>query len=461
MKKIAIVCGNTDRPIRRKAVKVLSRILQDYTLEYPICVTHAGEAPSSYRKIFIGTAAELVVHIEALPAQSESYAITVKNDTVYIVGADDHGVLYGCVDFYTQYILKQEFPNDDRYRVNCFETALPDFSYASGPAVKDRGIWTWGHVIYDYRGFIDHMVLLKMNTLIVWNDHVPYNAREMVDYAHDCGVKVIWGFAWGWDTGDVTPSLEKIFASSQTIFDRYQREYGDVGGDGIYFQSFTETNYEHIGGVLIAEAVTEFVNRTAALFYEAYPDMEIQFGLHATSVKGRLEYIRRTDPRIRIVWENCGAFPFSYVPNDVQDFDQTMEFVKRITVLRGENDRFGAVTKGLTKLDWSKFEHIDGPVYIGAASPWMKRNRMERKSKIWRYIQAQWMIHGGEALEMMRTMAQAKDGNLCITGLIEDGVFGAQLMFPAALFGEMLWDNESTVEALIERTALRSDVTFA
>jgi hypothetical protein len=213
--------------------------------------------------------------------------------------------------------------------------------------------------------------------------------------------------------------------------------------------------------VLIAEAVTEFVNRTAALFYEAYPDMEIQFGLHATSVKGRLEYIRRTDPRIRIVWENCGAFPFSYVPNDVQDFDQTMEFVKRIAVLRGENDRFGAVTKGLTKLDWSKFEHIDGPVYIGAASPWMKRNRMERKSKIWRYIQAQWMIHGGEALEMMRTMAQAKDGNLCITGLIEDGVFGAQLMFPAALFGEMLWDNESTVEALIERTALRSDVTFA
>ncbi len=62
---------------------------------------------------------------------------------------------------------------------------------------------------------------------------------------------------------------------------------------------------------------------------------------------------------------------------------------------------------------------------------------------------------------MVRPMAQVKDGDLYITGLVEDGVFGAQLMFPAALFGEMLWDNESTAEELISRTALRNDVTFA
>lgn len=44
------------------------------------------------------------------------------------------------------------------------ESPLPDFELNSRPAVKNRGIWTWGHVIYDYRSFIDNMVMLKLNT---------------------------------------------------------------------------------------------------------------------------------------------------------------------------------------------------------------------------------------------------------------------------------------------------------
>lgn len=44
------------------------------------------------------------------------------------------------------------------------ESPLPDFELNSRPAVKNRGIWTWGHVIYDYRSFIDNMVMLKLST---------------------------------------------------------------------------------------------------------------------------------------------------------------------------------------------------------------------------------------------------------------------------------------------------------
>ena len=86
----------------------------------------------------------------------------------------------------------------------------------------------------------------------------------------------------------------------------------------------------------------------------------MQFGLHATSVNNRLEFIKTVDPRIRIVWEDCGAFPFAYMPNNLQNFDATKKFIGEISNLRGKDDRFGVVTKGLVKLDWTQFEHSKG-----------------------------------------------------------------------------------------------------
>ena len=305
------------------------------------------------------------------------------------------------------------------------------------------------------------MVMLKMNTLTVWNDFVPINAREMVDYAHSCGIKVIWGFAWGWDTNCRKIELGKLCERSVGIFEKYEKEYSKLGGDGIYFQTATEVNTEENNGIIIAEAVTDFVNKTAALFYEKYPDMEIQFGLHATSVKTKLQYIAQVDRRIRIVWENCGAFPFSYIPNDVESFNETVNFVKEIAVLRGKNDRFGAVTKGLTKLDWSKFEHMDGSGFVGVSSKSMKADRVTRKSKIWRYLQAFWLTNADKALEMAKVMSKAKDGDLCITALIEDGMFEENIMYPAALFSEMLWDADADIKELMSEVALRSFVDFA
>ena len=79
-----------------------------------------------------------------------------------------------------------------------FHEKLPVWSKISAPDVEDRGIWTWGHTIYDYRSFMDNMLRLKMNEIVVWNDYAPINAREIADYAHSLGMKLIWGFAWGW-----------------------------------------------------------------------------------------------------------------------------------------------------------------------------------------------------------------------------------------------------------------------
>ena len=52
-------------------------------------------------------------------------------------------------------------------------------------------------------------------------------------------------------------------------------------------------------------------------------------------------------------------------------------------------------------------------------------------------------------------------GNLLITALVEDGMFEENLMFPVALYSEMLWDCNSDFKEMITEVALRDYVTFA
>lgn len=37
----------------------------------------------------------------------------------------------------------------------------------------------------------------------------------------------------------------------------------------------------------------------------------------ATSVAQKLDRIAQIDPRVRIVWEDCGAFPYAYLAENV------------------------------------------------------------------------------------------------------------------------------------------------
>ena len=464
MKKIAIIYGKSDTEVQKRAIEELSEILLDYTHEYPACIK-CGEDISvdGFRCIYIGTA-ENNSYIrsvsEGKASLPESYHISVKNDTVVIEGYDDGGVLYGVLDFYNRYIVKFEHPDTDKYWINCFDRdTLREFEYSSAPSVRERGLWTWGHVIYDYRNYLHNMMKLKMNAVIIWNDFVPTNAREIVEYAHSCNIKVYWGYAWLWDTKRV--EIKNLEGEPERIFEKYEREYAQTGADGIYFQTFTEEESDNIDGITIAEAAANFVNETASLFYQKYPKLEIQFGLHATSVKNKLSYISKVDPRIRIVWENCGSFPFSYVPTNVKTFDETVEFVEKIAMLRGDSDSFGVVTKGLVKLDWSEFEHLPGSQCIGVSSERMKKNRIERKSRIWRYIQAGWIINTDKVQEMLSRTCRIKNGDLSMFALVEDGMFEENIMYPVALYSEMLWDCECDIKDLMKNVALRHYVSFA
>ena len=462
MKKFAIMhSGNEIR-----AIEILTEFLLDYTLEEPVCFKYGESLPAGDAvKIYLGRSENLPKafgSLSAHPQKEQGYAITVKNGDVYIEGFDAAGLLYGCIDLYNKYLLKLEYPhNPDRYVVSPFSSPLPDFELVSSPSVENRGIWTWGHVIYDYRRFIDNMVKLKLNRLIIWNDFVPVNACEIISYAHERQIKIFFGYPWCWDTNCAKFNLDEVFGTSQDVLNTYLKNFSDLGLDGIYFQSFTELKQDKIGGILIADAVSRYVNRTASLFFERFPDLELQFGLHATSVKDRLEFIKNVNPQIKIVWEDCGAFPFSYLPSDIENFEQTCNFVREIAVLREESERFGAVTKGFTKLDWGAFEHPLGSSFIGKASDSMKQNRIVRKEKIWKYLQAYWLTNAGKAQQMVKLMSDLRGGNLDICALVEDGMFEENIMFPVALYSEFLWDCDSDVDKTTNEVALRSYVTFA
>lgn len=466
MKKIIIVYGNELTTLQKRAVETISIFCQECTSEYPVCYKY-DEAfdVQDARLIYLGTkknnpkVAELS---DAILTKAEEYYINVKGDVVLIEGYDDAGVLYGAIDFYHKYIMRYMHHDSRPGWMNMFVwDDWLDFKEQSAPAVLNRGLWTWGHVIYDYKKYFDHMMLLKMNRVVIWNDFVPFNANEIVEYAHSCNIKVIWGFSWLWDTACNRVDPSKLDGKDQEILAKYEREYAGVKGDGIYFQTFTELTEDNINGVVVANAATDFVNKTAKLFYEKYPDLQIEFGLHATSVKDRLPSIAQVDPRIKIVWEDCGAFPFDYLASKIDTFDETKKLVGKIANLRGDNDYFGVVTKGITNLDWNEFRHLTGRQNIGVSSQKAKRELVVKRHNIWKYVQACWIANADKALEMLEEMRRLKGGNLSVDALVEDGVFEETVMYPVALQAEMLWDTTTPLKKLLKEVALRSYVTFA
>ena len=405
--------------LEKKAIDLVSRELSEY-LNYVMPAKKASDIADDELKncnlIIIGLQSNPILKKLAEKGLyknaecKEGYSLKVTKSAfddnaqmVIISGYDEAGVLYGAVDFAAYYIPFAENTHDHgHYFRNIFDgEALPEYESISSPSVSQRGIWSWGHVIYDYKKYIQNMVRLKMNTLIVWNDFLPLNIKEVINEAHEHGIKIYLGFSWGWnearsqngglDISDDT-ALRKI---SDIILAKYDHEYSKLDIDGIYFQSFTETNVETNHNIVIAERVVKMVNEIAEELFVRKPDLSLMFGLHASSVAQKLEYIKKTDERIMIVWEDCGAFPYAYSPYKIEGFKETCELSEKIAVLRGENDSFGIVSKGLVCLDWSTFEHQTGEFVMGQQSDAFIKKRTEEKSKLWNYVNAYWMKNAG------------------------------------------------------------------
>jgi len=470
-----------DAGVERFALIELQRIVQDYfpyVARVVAAQTYTWDA--QHHHLLIGTRdnnrfIRELIERGALPPTShdESYSLAcvespwnAPNKVIAISGHDPRGVLYGVIDFNTR-ILHTKVRTEDPNGARAAFDKVPTFTLADAPAITHRGIWTWGYVIYDYRRFIDTMARLKMNMLTIWNDCVPLNAREVIDYAHSRGVAVIWGFHWGWGSEFDLADRSAWKKLRDEVHRNYIDNYAPLGVDGIYFQTVTEHSQTHIQGQSVASLACGMVNEIAASLYTENPDLVIQFGLHAQSIVDNFVDLSPLDERIQIVWEDAGVTPWSYCACEscdpesqpahlaspmAKDFETTLAYAKRLVAFRKPSG-FGMVPKGFMCLRWGfEFEH-HSEFILGERSAAYRRFRQNDRQIRWDAANAEWLRHFPLAMRFYRDMLATQPTSMTVTGLIEDGTFEESLQLCVAMFGEMLWNPHCSDNELLEASA--------
>lgn len=407
-----------------------------------------------------GNALILRVDETAVP-QSEGYIINVTApdekgyQKIEITAHDEPGLLWGIDDLDHYYICHLRYRGRiaDGY-FGVFREVMPEFRRESCPKIEYRGFWTWGYVIYDYRGYIDYMSRWKLNTLIIWNDFVPVNIKEVISYAHSRGVKVILGYSCGWDTSiNLDPGDSRVTAKwHEDVMNLYRGQYKDLGMDGVYFQAFTETSNTEIGGKSIAKLVADWINYIGGDMLAEFPGIEIFFGLHATSIKDRYKELDSVDSRIHLVWEDCGSYPYEYIPDNTNGFEDTLKYTGELADLRGENERFGVVFKGFTLLNWGKFRH-HARVAIGEADEDMIEALLPDRRYKWVHYNASCLESTDLLKATIQRIASSKAKTKLVTILTEDGLIERIHPQCAAVAAELMWEPDMEVKKVLRVTS--------
>lgn len=380
---------------------------------------------------------------------------------VILTAYSEQELFYAAVSFLDDYIPEHApLCGSNRMPDLIFDFPLPECCYSEVPDHKTRSIFTWGHSINNYRAYIDDMARSKFNELILWNDFIPLNIHDIIDYAHSYGIKVVLGYSWGWNemrkkTAQITE--ESIAQMKELAIREYREHYDSIPCDGIYFQSITERSEETICGKLIAPIVVGMVNDIAAELWKIKSELRLIFGLHATSVRNRLDEIACVDPRIEILWEDCGEFPYGYSSfvEDEEKYRETLDFTKEILALRG-GVGVGLVFKGVMMLDWSKFVYQRGAYIMGENSEEIAAHDRCIRAKAWREYSADWMQNGDRVSQMLKFIKAHKSGevNMCLAGTFDGGIY-----LPVALCAQMYRNCDEDYQEILRKTARRFCVT--
>lgn len=394
-----------------------------------------------------------------LPEHKEGYILSShetpwnpKQRIILIAGRMSVGVLYGVEDFNTR-VLGVEAIRSDPLDISLPEK-FPSFLYIETPVIANRGIWTWGYVIYDYKNFLDNMARLRMNMLTVWNDTPPLNIAKVIDYAHDRGIKVVLGFPWGWGMNLNLANPEDQQKLKANVLSTYEKEYSHLNHDGIYFQTLTETNDRTVNSKPIALITCELVNDISAGLLQSYPTLDIQFGLHATSIMDDYPMLASLDKRVTITWEDAGMIPYSYDPRSLNDSpentvgsssinnaEKTINYSRKIAGLR-KDCSFAMVAKGFSKIRWrSEFEHHKAFI-LGERSEGFMNLRLKKEQISWDKKNALWFAHFPDAIKFYKEILEVNPDGMNVTALVEDGLFERQIQPCVSLFSQILWNPD-------------------
>jgi len=442
---------------------------------YRLYVLPCEKEGSEYAKntILLGLcedSSEIPKYVDASEIPKEGFAVKVMENPVdpeegrivILTAHREEELFYAAVHFLDDYIPENApFHGSNPMPDLIFDSPLPLYFYSETADHSRRSIFTWGHPVGDFRAYIDRMARMKFNELIVWNDFVPLNIREVIDYAHSYGIRVILGYAWGWRPncrGIQELSDETLSQIKEGIIAAYRNVYLPLNCDGIYFQSFTEMKRDNIGERNIAETVVKLVNEAAKELWKISPQLKLIFGLHATSVREQLEEIAKVDERIEILWEDCGEFPYHYRPyvRDREKFENNFEFIEKLLSLRG-GVGVGLVFKGMMVMDWKKFVPQSGHYMMGSNSQRIQEHDKGIRQSSWRLFSAAWMESCPDALRMMQFINEHQKKDV-VMNIAVNGDGGAFL--PMALCGEMFRKAPHSPSKLLRKVASRRYVTL-
>jgi hypothetical protein len=398
------------------------------------------------------------------PTRDQGYTITCFTSKtqggrreIVVAGFDDRGVAYGACELCKRLLSIPREANDGTLQDRLSQ--LGDLRISEAPSIETRGIWCWGYTIYDYQGFLDNMARLKYNKIVIWNDVPPRNADEFIEYAHNRGIKVVFGYSWGWGLKDLDPNngaqKEEV---KKRVLETYRTQLRPLQLDGIYFQTFTETFKTHAGSRTIAALYCEWVNEIAGALLEQYPGLKIEAGLHASSVRNDLDDLKRLDPRLQIVWEDAGGMPWSYDPlreppqgpaADKWDTpEKTLAYAKQLATLR-DSGEFQMVAKGWTILSWAtKFEH-HGDFLIGVRNKDFIRARYAERRSRWDYVNTLWLENYPWVQHFYKEIRQVSHQPMTVLALVEDGVLEEKIEPSVALGAELLWNPDRQADEIL------------
>jgi len=143
---------------------------------------------------------------------------------------------------------------------------------------------------------------------------------------------------------------------------------------------------------------------------------------------------------------------YAYRNDFTASFEETLSLTEKLVTLRGEDERFGAVLKGLVCLDWERFEHFSKPYVMGEYPKEFIRQRTSLKASLWKNVTAGWLRNAELARKTVSLVAQKGDAPI-LEMLVEDGIFENEIPFPVALLAEMLWDPDRDTDAMLEEVA--------
>ena len=318
---------------------------------------------------------------------------------------------------------------------------LPDYVRIAKPETDIRSQFTWGHVIGDYRRHFRALAELRFNRIVLWNEFPPVNAAEIVREAHDWGLQVYWGFAWGW-TADLCQSAAT--ADLKRLADGIVKEWREVwkpcGGDGIYFQTFTEQSNTMIGKRTVASMAVEVVNDAYRRIRAEAPEVDIVFGLHANSVKTNVHEIEKADRSMEILWENCGGFPFYESTNRTDE-----AFIDRIC---SDKRPVGLVWKCQVRQDWENWAHQSGPFMLGEAGKSVERRDERVYSSLYYTFDEDWLARGKIAYDQLRRLRAGahppKEMNVVVALFDPPSV-------STRIIAELFWSTDDTWENVVKR----------